>query len=193
MSFKRVSKACLDPVFAMSAGFPPEIAGPSDFVTRWNMTYEENDAMVAAQDEYYERWLAFQAKDQAERRGIKPITFTEPTYHQKGWGEEVWVASNDKYCGKILKFFKGKKMSKHSHDIKSESWLVMSGKLKMTWFDLSNADEKERILVPMDVVHIPRGNPHQLEAIEDSEVFEVSDADRSWDNYRIGKGASQNV
>jgi quercetin dioxygenase-like cupin family protein len=123
--------------------------------------------------------------------GIQPITFATPTYHAKGWGEELWVASNDKYCGKILRFAKGKKMSRHSHDIKSESWLVTQGKLKMTWFDLSNADEKERILVSMDVVHIPRGNPHQLEALEDSEVFEVSDADRSWDNYRIGKGDSQ--
>lgn len=126
-----------------------------------------------------------------DKPGIQPITFATPAYHTKGWGEEVWVASNDKYCGKILRFIKGKKMSKHSHDIKSESWLVISGKLKMTWYDLSNADEKERVLNPFDVVHIPRGNPHQLEALEDSEVFEVSDCDRAWDNYRIGKGDSQ--
>lgn len=129
--------------------------------------------------------------DMFDKPGIQPITFAQPTYHKKGWGEEVWISSNDKYCGKILRFKSGCKMSFHSHDIKSESWLVTQGRLKMTWFDLSNADKREKILVPMDVVHIPRGNPHQLEAIEDSEVFEVSDADRPWDNYRIGKGDSQ--
>lgn len=188
MSFKRVSKGATDTAFWLSGGFPPEIAGPTDFVARWNMSYEENDAMVTAQDEYYDKWVAAQT---AATRGIKPITFSQPTHHTKGWGEEVWIASNDKYCGKILRFKAGCRMSFHSHDIKSESWLVTQGKLKMTWYDLSNADEKERILVPMDVVHIPRGNPHQLEALEDSEVFEVSDADRSWDNYRIGKGDSQ--
>ncbi len=131
------------------------------------------------------------SNESSTKQGIQPITFAKTTRHEKGWGEEVWVASNDKYCGKILRFKAGKKMSFHSHDIKSESWLITQGKLKMTWFDLLNADKHEKILSPMDVVHIPRGNPHQLEALEDSEVFEVSDADRSWDNYRIGKGDSQ--
>lgn len=191
MSFKRISKAWIDASFLLGAGFPPEIAGPSDFVTRWNMSYEENDAMVALQDAYYEKWLVDQTKKQVLDKGVKPITFAKPTHHTKGWGEEVWVASNNKYCGKILRFKAGCRMSFHSHDIKSESWLVTQGRLKMTWFDLSNADRQEKILAPMDVVHIPRGNPHQLEALEDSEVFEVSDADNSWDNYRIGKGDSQ--
>lgn len=122
---------------------------------------------------------------------IQPITFAKPTHHPKGWGEEVHIASNDKYCGKILRFKKGKSMSFHSHDIKSESWLITQGSFKMTWFDLFNADKHEKVLMPMDVVHIPRGNPHQLEALEDSELFEVSDMDRPSDNYRIGKGASQ--
>jgi len=191
MSFKRISKAWVDSAFMCGAGFPPEIAGPTDFVSRWNMSYEENDAMVEAQDEYYAKWVAAQDTLKKQANGIRCITFGRPTHHTKGWGEEVWIASNDKYCGKILKFKAGCRMSFHSHDIKSESWLIITGKLKMTWFNLSNADKQERELVPMDVVHIPRGNPHQLEALEDSEVFEVSDADRSWDNYRIGKGDSQ--
>ena len=26
---------------------------------------------------------------------------------QKGWGKEIWLANNNKYCGKILKFNAG--------------------------------------------------------------------------------------
>lgn len=58
MSFKRVTKAWTDHEFILGVGFPPEIAGPLGFVTRWNMSYEENDAMVALQDVYYDKWLA---------------------------------------------------------------------------------------------------------------------------------------
>lgn len=66
MSFKRVTKAWVDQEFMLNAGFPPDIAGPSDFVARWNMSYEENDAMVDAQDAYYDRWLVSQLDKKEE-------------------------------------------------------------------------------------------------------------------------------
>ena len=34
---------------------------------------------------------------------------------QKGWGKEIWLANNNKYCGKILKFNAGSKFSMHYH------------------------------------------------------------------------------
>jgi len=45
--------------------------------------------------------------------------------------------------------------------------------------------------MPGNVIHLPRGNPHQLEALTDSIVIEVSTPDNPADNYRIGKGSSQ--
>ena len=34
---------------------------------------------------------------------------------KKGWGEEVIFATNDLYCGKLLKMKPGKEMSMHFH------------------------------------------------------------------------------
>ena len=34
---------------------------------------------------------------------------------EKGWGHELIWATNDKYCGKLLKFNKGAKFSMHFH------------------------------------------------------------------------------
>jgi hypothetical protein len=34
---------------------------------------------------------------------------------EKGWGHELIWVTNDKYCGKLLKFNKGAKFSMHFH------------------------------------------------------------------------------
>lgn len=122
---------------------------------------------------------------------IEPITFHSVKIVPKGWGEEQHIISNDLYCGKILKFLKDKKFSFHSHFYKTETWYVVKGKLILTYFDLSNADKIKKTLIVGDVIHIPNGNPHQLMALEDSEIFETSTKDDSSDNYRIAKGDSQ--
>jgi len=122
---------------------------------------------------------------------IRQITFHSVEIVPKGWGEERHIINNDLYCGKILCFTKGKSFSNHFHFIKEETWYVIKGKLKLTYFNLSNANKIEKELNIGDIIHIPPGNPHQLEALEDSEIFEVSTTDRSEDSYRIGKGASQ--
>ncbi len=122
---------------------------------------------------------------------IEPITFGQATHVPKGWGSETHLVNNGVYCGKILRFNKGKSFSMHSHDLKTETWYITMGHLILTYFDLTNADKITRQLNPGDVIHIPRGNPHQLEALDDSELIEVSTPDYASDSYRIGKGASQ--
>jgi len=42
----------------------------------------------------------------------------------KGWGHELILVNNEKYCGKILFFKKGCKFSMHYHMIKQETWYV---------------------------------------------------------------------
>ena len=39
-----------------------------------------------------------------------------------------------------------------------------------------------------DVITNERGEPHQMEALEDSELFEVSTQHKDEDSYRIWKG-----
>ena len=42
-----------------------------------------------------------------------------------------------------------------------------------------------------DVLTLYPGQPHQLEALVDSEIIEVSTYDESYDNYRVIPGDSQ--
>lgn len=123
---------------------------------------------------------------------IQPISFSVPELHTKGWGTETWLVNNDDYCAKILRFFKGAKFSYHYHWIKVEHWYLVEGRLLLRYFDLSNADEKTREINPGEVVSVPAGNPHQLIALEDSVVWEVSSTHYEEDSYRIQKGIPKN-
>lgn len=110
---------------------------------------------------------------------------------QKGWGKEIWLANNDKYCGKILKFNAGSKFSMHYHVDKEETFYILDGHLKLKYFDLSNAEEKIQDLYSGDVVDIPQFNPHKIEAIKESTIIEISTHHEDSDSYRISKGDSQ--
>ena len=109
----------------------------------------------------------------------------------KGWGCEKIIDNQPEYCGKLMYFNKGKKMSFHSHDSKKETFYLLSGKVIFRYIDLTNADYKETILAPEDIVHIPRLLPHQIEALEDSIVIEFSTHDDVNDSFRYQKGDSQ--
>lgn len=110
---------------------------------------------------------------------------------QKGWGQELWIVNNHKYCGKILEFNAGAKFSMHYHVNKEETFFVLNGHLKLYYFDLSNAEPKYEDLRSGDVVDIPQYNPHKIEAIEDSTIIEISTHHEDSDSYRIAKGDSQ--
>ncbi len=123
--------------------------------------------------------------------GIEPITTTIPEIHKKGWGEEVWIANHDKYCGKILRFNKGAKFSMHFHILKHETFYVIKGKLELDCYDLSDATEHSGEINVGDVIVIPPGNPHRLTALEESEILEISTRHFESDSYRILPGDSQ--
>jgi quercetin dioxygenase-like cupin family protein len=109
----------------------------------------------------------------------------------KGWGHELIIENNENYCGKLLVFKPGCKFSMHYHLIKDETWYVHSGKFLYRWIDLENADIIEEILNVGDIVRQLPGQPHQLEALEEGTIFEVSTQHFDDDSYRILKGDSQ--
>jgi len=121
---------------------------------------------------------------------LEPIIDTVQKY-PKGWGMEIWIANNEKYCGKILNFFKGAEFSMHYHIKKEETWAVTKGKLLLKYYDLTNAEEKQSTLVVGDTVHLKPCVPHKLIALEESSVFEVSTQHFEDDSYRVQKGSSQ--
>lgn len=109
----------------------------------------------------------------------------------KGWGSELIIENNELYCGKILRFKEGCKFSMHYHLEKDETWYVNSGSFLYRWIDTDNAEVHEQKLVPGDVVRQRPGQPHQIEAITEGEIFEVSTHHEDSDSYRVWKGDSQ--
>ena len=117
----------------------------------------------------------------------KPIC-TECCTVPKGWGHELIIVNNEKYCGKILSFKKECKFSMHYHIIKQETWYVRVGRFVFNWIDTEKGITHQQVLNEGDVVTIPIGMPHQLEAITDGEIFEISTQHFDSDSYRILKG-----
>jgi len=106
----------------------------------------------------------------------------------KGWGKEIIFVNNDEYCGKLLCFEKGKKFSMHYHIKKKETWYVSKGSFILIWIETENGITHTEYLKVGDVITNERGEPHQLIALEDAEVFEVSTKHYDEDSFRIWKG-----
>ena len=123
---------------------------------------------------------------------IKKSAFVEETCHiPKCWGEEIIIENNELYCGKILIFKAGCKFSMHYHMVKDETWWVEYGEFIYRWIDTETAEMNEVKLEEGDVVRQRPGQPHQLEAISNGRIFEVSTHHEDSDSYRVMKGHSQ--
>jgi quercetin dioxygenase-like cupin family protein len=106
----------------------------------------------------------------------------------KGWGKEIIFVNNDEYCGKLLCFEKDKKFSMHYHIKKKETWYVSKGSFILIWVETNSGTTYTEYLKVGDVITNERGEPHQLIALEDSEVFEVSTKHYDEDSFRMWKG-----
>ena len=111
----------------------------------------------------------------------------------KGWGSEIIFENNELYCGKLLKFKKGAKVSMHYHLIKDETWYVKEGEFLYRYINTNDASIIEVNLKEGDTVRQLPGQPHQLEALTDGVIFEVSTQHFDEDSYRVMKGDSQNL
>ena len=121
---------------------------------------------------------------------IKPEVI-EGCYVPKGWGNALIIENNEMYCGKLLRFKSNCRFSMHYHMNKDETWYVQKGKFVYRWIDTENADMNESILRKGDVVRQRPGQPHQLMALTDGLIFEVSTHHEDSDSYRVMKGDSQ--
>ncbi len=123
---------------------------------------------------------------------IKTSFFVEETCHiPKGWGKEIIIENNEMYCGKILVFNKGCKFSMHYHMNKDETWWVEYGEFRYSFIDTEQARIQTIDLEGGDVVRQYPGQPHQLEAISNGRIFEISTHHEDSDSYRILPGDSQ--
>jgi mannose-6-phosphate isomerase-like protein (cupin superfamily) len=90
----------------------------------------------------------------------------------KPWGYELIFAKTDRYVGKILHINRGESLSLQYHEIKEETLFVVAGELRMT-IEV-DSDRRELTLRGGEAFHIPPHMIHRMEAIEDTEVAEVS-------------------
>jgi mannose-6-phosphate isomerase-like protein (cupin superfamily) len=92
---------------------------------------------------------------------------------EKPWGHELIWAHTDRYVGKILVIEAGKRLSLQRHLVKDESIFVTSGRLRLHLEDEAGTVRVEE-LEAGDHRHVPTGRIHRYEAIERTELMEVS-------------------
>ncbi|MBW3543110.1 MAG: cupin domain-containing protein [Planctomycetes bacterium] len=97
--------------------------------------------------------------------------------HPKVWGEEHWVV-NREYCGKKLVLRRGFRCSMHHHQVKDETFYVISGRVLLEF------GNEVRVLAPGQKQHIPAGLVHRFTGLTDSEVIEFSTHHSESDTYR---------
>lgn len=98
---------------------------------------------------------------------------TEPERVEKPWGHEIWWANTDLYAGKILHVKAGERLSLQYHREKDESCYLLSGRLILV--QGPNGDElTETVIAPGHGWRNLPGVVHTIEAVEDSDVLEVS-------------------
>ena len=114
---------------------------------------------------------------------------SDQVFVPKGWGFEKWITNNELYCGKILYFVKGKECSWHFHEVKDEVLYVQSGSIVLKFSDddsILGADEI--VLERGDSFRIRPKLRHQMFALEDTEIFEISTTHFDEDSIRLLKG-----
>lgn len=120
-----------------------------------------------------------------------PLKVEKPEIVYKGWGHEIQIINTDYYCSKVLHFNQGATMSLHYHINKYETWYVSKGSIKILGVNPDTAEGYQIIAYEGSMIDIPRGIIHQVHALTDADIFEVSTPDNYEDNYRVLKGDSQ--
>jgi len=121
---------------------------------------------------------------QAMSRARQPIRIVP-----KKWGREVWIANGPLYCGKILEIDQGKRCSLHYHQLKTESFYLRSGRLKVRVKECPEAVVIEEFeLVPGECMDVIPGLVHQMEAVEQAELYEFSTQHFDSDSHRLIAG-----
>jgi mannose-6-phosphate isomerase-like protein (cupin superfamily) len=98
----------------------------------------------------------------------------------------VWIANNPLYCGEILEITKGERCFFHFHNPKSESFYLRSGRLRIRLMASARAESVHEFeLYEGECMDICPGLVHQMEALDDSELYEFSTQHYESDSYRL--------
>jgi len=97
---------------------------------------------------------------------------SEITHVPKPWGHETIWAKTDVYVGKILHIKAGEALSVQYHNVKDETVYLLSGELIYRVWD---GDEPRNVSLTIGQAYrVTAGTVHQMEAVTDCDVLEVS-------------------
>lgn len=105
----------------------------------------------------------------------------KPKRVEKAWGFETWVANTGLYCGKILTVLPGRRCGVHCHELKTETFYVLSGRALML------IDHEEHVVEAGSVVDIQPYTWHGFKAEGDEPLvlMEVSTQHFEFDTTRL--------
>ena len=90
----------------------------------------------------------------------------------KPWGHETIWAKTDHYAGKILHIKAGEALSKQHHIVKDETVYLLSGQLI---YRIWENDQPNIVDLKIgEAYRVTPGTVHQMEAVTDCDVLEVS-------------------
>jgi mannose-6-phosphate isomerase-like protein (cupin superfamily) len=93
---------------------------------------------------------------------------------EKPWGYElVWTTPDLPYVGKIIHIKAGARLSLQVHDAKTETWLLLSGRVLVTLEDDTGV-VTEFEMQPATGYTCGAGRKHRLAGITECEILEVS-------------------
>ncbi len=93
----------------------------------------------------------------------------------KPWGRELLIAHTKDYTGRVSWMRAGESGPLQYHERKDETAYLFSGRARVTWRDAAEQYHDD-LIQPGDSWHIPPGAVHQMHALEDSVIFECSNA-----------------
>lgn len=99
-----------------------------------------------------------------------------PRRVEKPWGYEIWWACTEHYAGKILHVQAGAKLSLQYHERKDETSYLLRGRLALTKGSTEDSMSTCEVTPGESWRNLP-GELHTIEALEDSDVLEVSTPD----------------
>ena len=103
-----------------------------------------------------------------------------PITVRKVWGKEVWLVNEPEYCAKYLHIDKDAQSSLHYHTIKKETFICLSGVLKL---ELGN--EVNFMKPDSPPLTICKGQIHRMKGITDAVILEISTHHEDNDVVRI--------
>ena len=103
------------------------------------------------------------------KRGIEMDT---PYRVEKPWGYELIWAATDRYVGKILHIDTGHLLSLQYHRQKDETIHVLRGEIIFRVQE--DGEMQERRMTAGESYHVAPGTIHQMEAVVDTDLLEVS-------------------